>query len=327
MALWRYERGKFPLDVIGTLKEETVTAVAKDVFRALKLPEELQMKLELEVHRLIRAISEERSKGAAEAAKHEEEKKRAEGDRLAVENRKQIIAKTTLEARTRTSAAVLAAPVVKAAGRRKESTRSAESADGKKPIQNRGKETTVKKKGPAEETKRSEFPEEDQGSTEATPRTGQTNTTGMEAIKGSQGNIGGLSPGKALPTGLNMKSDATGDEKAEPGGSSPRSKLLIGLGIDSITMKVIGKIPGPEMWGVLCLGEHQPDMGGEPLEEGEAPAAAETSAAEPVRAHQQDIRMNPEGDDTDSLDWEDPPPLFAKDPEIAKVVDTSGGPT
>jgi hypothetical protein len=67
-----------------------------------------------------------------------------------------------------------------------------------------------------------------------------------------------------------------GGKKAESVGSSPRSKLLIGLGIDPITMKVIGKVPGLEMWGVPCLGKHQLDMGGEPPEEGEAPATAET---------------------------------------------------
>jgi hypothetical protein len=51
------ERGIDPLDVIGVLKEETVTAVMRDVFRALRLPEEFQTSLEPEVHRLVRAMT------------------------------------------------------------------------------------------------------------------------------------------------------------------------------------------------------------------------------------------------------------------------------
>jgi hypothetical protein len=56
---------------------------------------------------------------------------------------------------------------------------------------------------------------------------------------------------------------------------------------------------------------------------GEAPATADISAGRPVCNYQQAIRMDPRDDDTDSLDWEDPLPLFGRDPGTAKVVDAS----
>jgi hypothetical protein len=89
-------------------------------------------------------------------------------------------------------------------------------------------------------------------------------------------------------------------------------------------MEVIGRILGLEVWNPPCTGEQQPSIGGEPPEVGEALATAEISAGKSVCSYQQAIRMDPEDDDTDNSDWEDPPPLFGRDPVTAKVVDVRG---
>jgi hypothetical protein len=107
------------------------------------------------------------------------------------------------------------------------------------------------------------------------------------------------------------------------GGSSPRSKLFIGLGIDPDTMEVFRSVPGPGNWNAPCLGRWRPGIGGGPPEAGEVPVTAGISAEKPVCVCQQDNRMDLKGDDSDISGWEDPPQLFAKDPGTAKVVDAS----
>jgi hypothetical protein len=102
----------------------------------------------------------------------------------------------------------------------------------------------------------------------------QTNIANSETVKDSLGNIGGLTSREMLLARLSIEPDMRVDEEAKPRGPSSRSKLLIGLGIDPDTMKVIGKVPGPEVWNLPCIGEQRPSIEGEPPEVEEAPATA-----------------------------------------------------